>query len=242
MTMKLMHISVVESDLKKAIDVFLPRVPRTIAYMEDAQQKRVCTAESVVNCVKGHPFILSQFNADSIGFDPYDSMSQQSCLLELGKSGFLCQLYYFEVPKEMVKTPAELVGFVPDIKFTDEHWIMESVKPVKMQYVLIEGATRLIENGEIVGENYKYTIFDTIEEMGTIVNCLDYHVFHDYILKEFSLKCQPDIWGVRFSVEQANAFKDHIARERSIYEEEQPVANSHYQNDVVNIQPDELPF
>lgn len=217
MTMKLMHISLVGENIHETIKEFIPLIPTKPAYMEDVTQERICTSDTVIGCMKGHPSIMNDLDTNLPYFDPMITMSNQTCLLELGKSGFLCQLYHFEVPEEWVKKPSELNGLVPDVDFTNEHWIMNPTVPVKMQYVLVEDATRYKDLNDEIVENYEYTIFDTVEELGTMLNCLDYHTQHEFILKEFSLNSQSEIWGVKFSTEQAQRYLQFVKEKRNAF-------------------------
>lgn len=47
-------------------------------------------------------------------------------------------LYTFHVEGSKVRTPQSIKQYVPDALETDEHWIMESIKPVSHRYFLLE--------------------------------------------------------------------------------------------------------
>lgn len=229
MKKKLFHISLVEyvEDIEDFIDYFEPRIPTTAASNEDMTQERICTADTIDGCIKGHPNLLRYANL-YMNWDPMDSMSKQMYLLEKGKSGFLCQLYEFDVDlsEDFIKTPDQLIGLVPDVNFTNEHWLTKAIEPSNIRFVLIEKAEHCPKNEEEanIPTQFEYTIFETVEELGSIVNCMDIHVHNEFLYKNFEIKKPYDIWTLKFDTKQVSEFLNVIAESEVYYDLQENIA------------------
>lgn len=212
MTKKLgfFHLS---NDFEKDIKTFIPRIPDSRMGKEDNTQNRVCVAPTIEDCIKAHPSILLYMNSWDIcqRVRVEECMAHKHYLLEHGKSGFLCKLYYFEVEKEFVVTNEELQknNLVPDADITNEHWITTNIQPVDTAYILVERANveYCIDTGSILQEDIKFSIFESKEELGQEMIELLYDSHSEEIMKFLNVDSH---WNSVFTKKQVKEFGDYL--------------------------------
>lgn len=171
--LNLLHLSYFNYD---PVDVFYPRIPTSRANDEDATVKRICTAPTLEGCLSAHPNLLYYAHGymHSATADPFEHMARLHALLEHGLSGILLRVYHFEVDKEKVYTDDTLMtfDFVPDAHVTGEHWILEECMPTKVSYMLLSGLNETEEKDRCTPV---YTLFETLEEIGTFMPYDDFY-------------------------------------------------------------------
>lgn len=172
--MTLKHIEFWEEEVEK-IKEFIPRVPSKTTLGEDKSIPRICTSTTIENCVKASPqtsYVLFGM-LDEINLM---EMSHQyfHYFLETAQYGMLVRVYHFEVEESIVRLPNEIhkAGWVPDALITDEHWLLEKVKPVRTSYAIVRRDESKRYSVEIVQEA------DSLEELGVFINCeiLDHYL------------------------------------------------------------------
>jgi hypothetical protein len=169
--MKLYHIS---KDYNKTIETFIPRIPAFRAAGEDKEIKRICTSSTINGCLNGEPSINYDvyYYPQQDFFCPYEYMGKMKTLLDHKEAvGHLVKVYEFEIDEAKVITPEKLLNdkLVPDAMISKEHWITETISPIRSFFILIKNASEL-ENKEI---KYEYDIFEK-KELGKITFG-DYH-------------------------------------------------------------------
>lgn len=229
--LKLFHIS---RDFNETIKVFEPRIPHFTMGREDTVTPRICVAPTIEGCVQAHPSVLVFLNPYELSLVDYlldEKRNEQVYLLSHGTSGILCKLYTFEVDKSKVKTDTELLAskLVPDVNNTNEHWIVESMSPTKVEYVLIQKAEveTCYETDRIIREDIQFKVYSE-EDLGIPMNLYHYYLHQDFIETLFP---NQDISTVKFSgsdikqfdmyfEEQQNRFRQHSINTNSSYSEE----------------------
>lgn len=141
--MRLFHTSF---NLSPRVELFTPRIPAQRLDGEDSQTKRICCASHLTGCLRSSPETASFFE-----LNPYDKerglkarISLEFAFLHQERVSFYHGIpfiaYEFDVPRSIVRDPTQLLGLVPDIQHTQEHWIMENVSPVSSQIYLLHHA------------------------------------------------------------------------------------------------------
>lgn len=124
----LYHISRLEEG-HRAIQEFIPRIPKQRAIKEDDTIPRICVADTVDGCVLAHPDAVPNIQF-AMGLD---------LLEETGEIGLLFRIYHFWAKKEDVLFPTELTerGLVPDAVDTSEHWLLTPHQPNGVSYIFV---------------------------------------------------------------------------------------------------------
>lgn len=215
---KLFHIT---RDFKEPISVFKPRVPSSRMGTEDSTTPRICVSPTIKGCILGHPNIVQFLNAydEEPIYTVEETMAEQQYSLVHGISGILCRVYEFEVDASIVKTSTELVSesLVPDAHITNEHWILEEVKPVSMHFIIIKKANILFftENGIVDEVEVEYQSFE-IKELGIVMSVMEYLSYDEYLNLKFP-KRQP--LEIVFSEKDIGEFALHIISKKEPAEE-----------------------
>lgn len=206
-----LHLFHISNDIRNTISIFEPVIPNHRMPNEDSSIPRICVSTSVEGCIKGHPYALMYTNVAHENYlNELDIMEKEHYLLEHGLSGVLCKVYHFEVDKEIVKTDLELIeeGLVPDAKQSQEHWIMDTVSPTKVEYVLIKKTNVLfdLQTMDILSEEYDCHYF-TEETIGKVIEKSAYFNHIDYLLEKFP---KEEIWSHKFSQEEIVNLTNYI--------------------------------
>jgi len=152
----------------QTIKEFVPRIPGNRAMGEDGSIPRICASTTIENCVKASPRtsyiffgMLDDINLLEMSFEYFH------WFLETAQYGMIVRVYHFEVDEAIAKHPKEIhkSGWVPDALITEEYWIMQNVKPVRISYAIVNRES---------DEDYKLKIVeesDSLEGLGVFVNC-----------------------------------------------------------------------
>lgn len=162
----LYHIS---RDFEENIETFIPRIPTRRAGDEDKTILRICTSDTLEGCMIAHPNLwYHMYEYPEADYAcPYEMMDRIVTLLDYeAEQGFLVKIYEFQVEKEHVMFPQELKekGLLPDVDFTNEHWIIKETKPHQVYYAFIRTAS--LENKK---QKFDYMICQK-EELGRVAN------------------------------------------------------------------------
>lgn len=131
--LQLMHVSL-EHDSK--IELFLPRIPNQRADFEDDFIERICASDSIRGCFIGHPNAVDDF-CPAAEFE--HEVSDLYYLPKIEESGRIYRVYHFNVLEDEVMTPSELLdsNYVPDAYASNEHWILNPIKPIHSELILL---------------------------------------------------------------------------------------------------------
>lgn len=158
----LYHISQL-SEFPNETKRFIPRIPEYRASGENERIPRICVSDSLDGCFKAHPDAVHNINY----------AMDTEVLLEEGITGILYRVYHFLVDEEEVLFPNQLhsKGYVPDALDTNEHWILNEIKPVGISYVCLEKAGLLMEDS---GAETLYTEYSTLGSWGLTIRREDF--------------------------------------------------------------------
>lgn len=156
----------VSDDFKFEISTFKPRIPERPMKAENLELTRVCISDSLENCVMAHPtlrFYLGDRDGDTYWFTQVSKTS-----LSKNVRGLVTALYTFELEENELIDPSFLKSkeWVPDALETGEYWSFNNIKPVNRQILVIHSFS---SNDEV--NSFKYSIFDSIEELMPLVSC-----------------------------------------------------------------------
>lgn len=121
-----MAIKIIKKDKKlyhitkrhNQINSFTPRIPSKIAYEEDETTPRICTSTTIEGCLNALPRARN-----------YDQLIIQARRV--------FKIFVFHVKQEDYISSQELefLKLVPDVKETDEHWLVEERKADMVYYI-----------------------------------------------------------------------------------------------------------
>lgn len=205
------HISRFDDPL---IDVFVPRVPTNRSGGEDEKTPRICVSPSVEGCMRAHSTIL-YYLLDFFEHEyacPYEHMAQFHQLLEHGKNGMLFRVYHFGEAGLRMKTADELIDecLVPDVYATKEHWVLDSTSPTTISYLLIYSVEK---KEEVYGYDWKYELFDRLEDIGEVMNYHDYHTMFSDGLPALDEKKYTKEEAVKLNCEAIDLFEKKEVKE-----------------------------
>lgn len=108
MKKKFYHMS---RELDKDIEVFIPRIPSSMAIHEERQTARVCISEHFENCLSSISYVM----------DGLDDNGEYRPL----------KVYEFELEENELVHPEEVFKHVPDAIIHREFWSLKEIKPVR---------------------------------------------------------------------------------------------------------------
>lgn len=159
--MKMYHISL---DIFKNIEVFIPRVPKSIIKNEDSTIPRVCISDNLKNCLMGMTYMSKYWKRVT---DDCDTN------FELFDGDEVCprilKVYEFEIEDSLV-TPEELndKNLVPDAIQTNEYWSLKEISPVKNYFIKIKDLVEDSNSFKILSLEYDIVDISTIPKTAEV--------------------------------------------------------------------------
>lgn len=155
--MKYYHLS---KDVFKNISVFEPTIPEYIMKEEDRTIPRICVGKTIIDCLNGICYLDEYYN------NLFKS-TENNC--DYNSSNFrVMKVYEFELSEmDSIKTPIEIVEYVPDALRTNEHWVLNDIEPINEYLIQIMDLTLV-----------------TVDNVGFISDCEVTPISHSVIASE----------------------------------------------------------
>lgn len=147
--MKYYHVSI---DVFEKIDVFSPKIPEYKLKEEDNKTNRICVAPTIKDCLNGICYCSERMLYKGL-------FSDNSLCYDFVEGNRVVKVYELEVKEEKILKPSDINKFVPDSYITEEHWIMEDIKP-SAEYIID------IVDFELDNSNYiQSVIYNVVDEL-----------------------------------------------------------------------------
>ena len=173
--MKLFHVS---TDIFKNITEFVPRIPKSRLKTEDGTIPRICVATNILDCLNGISYEHSLSN--KLFHDNHD------CYELVGDNYRAVKVYEFEYTGSKLLTPTDIKDLVPDALSTNEHWITETIKPIRDYIISIDYLDIDINSNLINNFNFSVIKNPSFHKKATIYTHENFEEIHEAI-QEFTI-------------------------------------------------------